>query len=67
MKAASGDTWFIFTDACYEKSDGNRCGLGGVLVNHNGQAISFFSTFLVQEQLVLEATGETQYFSKQSC
>eukprot|EP00438_Fugacium_kawagutii_P028836 Skav229820 [mRNA] locus=scaffold2672:22606:23685:+ [translate_table: standard] len=46
LKASSGRTWFIFTDACYEQDGDNKCGLGGVLADHHGKTVAFFSIFL---------------------
>ena len=56
----SGMPWFIYTDACYEPKDTSwPCGLGGVLVNSSGEAISFFSACLsVQHMSILGAKAK---------
>ena len=41
---ASNKTWFIFTDASYEPNAATPyCGIGGLLCDHNGMPVQFFS------------------------
>eukprot|EP00438_Fugacium_kawagutii_P020965 Skav229911 [mRNA] locus=scaffold877:55323:56321:+ [translate_table: standard] len=52
IKPAEAETWYIFTDASFEPQEPFPfCGLGGVLVDANGRAVSFFSTKLDEGQL----------------
>ena len=51
LHTLSGESWFIYTDACFEPSSNSwQCGLGGVLVGPNGEALSFFSVCLTKGQ-----------------
>ena len=48
----SGDSWYIFTDACFEPGNEDwTCGLGGVLVEPSGKPASFFSCCLSGDQM----------------
>ena len=54
LQVSTGDTWYIFTDACYEpKSQDWVCGLGGVLVNSAGSLCRFFSISLDDDMRAL--------------
>lgn len=46
VSAASGSTWYMYTDACFDKTDDLKCGIGGVLVDHLGAVVAVFSLFL---------------------
>ena len=53
ISRATSNTWFVFTDACYEPSDDHwPCGLGGVLVDSFGRTVSFFSHCLGNQQMI---------------
>ena len=53
LELASNVVWNIYTDACYEPTRKDwQCGLGGVLVNHLGQKLEFFSGQLTQDQMI---------------
>lgn len=53
---ATSNTWYIFTDACYEPtSDSWKCGLGGVIYNPAGQPLEFFFSCL--SELHIESLG----------
>ena len=44
LTQSTGECMFLFTDASYERgSDSWPCGIGGVLVDQNGQLLEFFS------------------------
>ena len=48
----SGESWYIFTDACFEPGNEDwTCGLGGVLVEPSGKPASFFSCCLSGDQM----------------
>ena len=48
----SGDSWYVFTDACFEPgNDKWTCGLGGVLIEPSGKPAAFFSCCLSQAQM----------------
>ena len=52
LQRATGHTWYIFTDACYEPTSTTwKCGLGGLLVDSFGESIQYFSQSLSDEQL----------------
>ena len=51
LHITSGESWFIYTYACYEPGEGAwQCGLGGVLVGPTGATLSFFSVCLSKSQ-----------------
>ena len=53
LELASNVVWNIYTDSCYEPTRKDwQCGLGGVLVNHLGQKLEFFSGQLTQDQMI---------------
>ena len=48
----SGQTWYIFTDACYEPQDARgSAGIGAVIVDQLGRYRGFLSTFLTEDLL----------------
>ena len=54
LRANSGEAWFIYTDACFERDNKSwPCGLGGVLVGPSGICESFFSICLQQQFMEL--------------
>jgi hypothetical protein len=59
--AEHGRTFHLYTDACLEGSAG---GLGGVLYDQHGKLLSFFSTAVTEQQIVLlnPANKETIIF-----
>ena len=58
LQTSSSDSWFIFTDACFEASgDSAVCGIGGVLINPFGIKQQFFSDRLTKQQLSLLGAG----------
>ena len=52
LELAYCNVWSIYTDACYEPTrEGWQCGLGGVLVDHQGRKLEFFSAQLDREHM----------------
>ena len=45
------ETWIIFTDGAFEPSNAQPASIGGVLVNPNGQVVSFFGSYLPETLL----------------
>ena len=45
------ETWIIFTDGAFEPSNAQPASIGGVLVNPNGQVVSFFGAYLPEPLL----------------
>eukprot|EP00435_Cladocopium_sp_Y103_P054817 s1566_g18.t1 len=44
--------FYVFTDACYEPDRSDwKCGLGGIIYDHNGHAVQAFSLCLTQDQI----------------
>ena len=53
ISKATGSTWLVSTDACYEPSDTHcPCGLGGFLVDSFGRTTSYFSHCLEEQQMI---------------
>ena len=48
VSRVSLEPWFVFTDACF---DASLCGFGGVLIDHTGSFVEFFSGRLSDSQL----------------
>jgi hypothetical protein len=40
------ETWIIFTDGAFEPTNDQPASTGGILVNPNGQVVSFFGAYL---------------------
>eukprot|EP00438_Fugacium_kawagutii_P025712 Skav210468 [mRNA] locus=scaffold737:33999:35231:+ [translate_table: standard] len=58
IQRAADETWYIFTDACFEpKDEVPFCGIGGVLISSSGKLVSFFSQQLNVGQLQLLGWG----------
>ena len=52
LTKATGATWYLYTDACYEPQWNNwPCGIGGVLVDPLGRICEFFSFGLSVNQI----------------
>ena len=52
LRGACAESWFIFTDACFELEDGlMSSGIGAVLCDPSGNVVSFFSVKLSQDLL----------------
>ena len=45
------ETWIIFTDGAFEPTNAQPASIGGILVNPNGQVVSFFGAYLPQPLL----------------
>eukprot|EP00438_Fugacium_kawagutii_P023433 Skav223482 [mRNA] locus=scaffold643:15800:17638:+ [translate_table: standard] len=59
IRTEAAETWYIFTDACFEPKDGCPfSGIGGVLVNPQGRVVSFFSEQLSKRHLEILGWGE---------
>ena len=57
QKSTSG-VWMVFTDACYDPDSPDwRCGIGGVLVDPNGEPVQFFSHKLSEQHIALLGGG----------
>ena len=54
------ETWIIFTDGAFEPSNAQPASIGGVLVNPNGQVVSFFGSYL-PETLLTEFLAKSQH------
>ena len=53
ISKSTSNTWFLFTDACYEPSEASwPCGLGGVLVDNVGRSRAYFSHCLNKSHMV---------------
>ena len=65
ISKSTSNTWFVFTDACYEPSEASwPCGLGGVLVDNVGRGRAYFSHCLNKSHMVVLGSdkNENNYF-----
>ena len=53
VMVSSAETFYIFTDACYEPTSGSwPCGIGGVIYNSYGVPLECFSLCLSREHII---------------